>query len=203
MSTISRDYIKNALEYEEYRLMVHDLSDHGKTSGDEQKQAYIDFTKLNHSRMVRLDKTIRINDETVSMIKQIKAVQHWIVISESWCGDAAQNLPVIAKMAGLNSKIKLGILLRDENPELMDKYLTNGSRSIPKLIALNDKLEEIFTWGPRPETPQKMIADWKASGNPDKNPTLLEVQKWYNEDAGKSLQAEFRALLSNQVNRPA
>lgn len=113
------------------------------------------------------------------------------MLTEAWCGDAAQNLPVIAKVAQLNPHITLTLLLRDEHPEIMDVYLTHGGKSIPKLIAVAENGTELFTWGPRPEALQELVEAYKA--NPDRPYAefLEEVQRWYNADKTESVQREL------------
>ena len=107
----------------------------GKTSGSEQSEQFVEYTKLNMTRMKRIMKTTEVIDELAVLVKAIEEPITWLVITETWCGDSAQNLPVIAKIAELNPLISIRILFRDENPEVLDQYLTNGSRSIPKLVA--------------------------------------------------------------------
>lgn len=104
-------------------------------------------TKMNVTRMNRLDKRASIAPELVDKIKSLPP-QTWTVITEAWCGDAAQNLPWIKKMSDINPDINLNVVLRDENLELMDQFLTNGGRSIPKLIISNAEDEVIHDWGP-------------------------------------------------------
>ena len=118
----------------------------------------------------------------------------WLIITEGWCGDAAQNIPVIEKIAAACSGIETRYILRDENPELMDKVLTNGARSIPKLIAIDRKTENILgTWGPRPEAAQKLFAEQKSNGV-EKSAILENIQRWYLADRGRSLQHEIAEL---------
>ena len=119
-----------------------------------------------------------------------------LVISEGWCGDAAQILPVIHKMAETTDKLNLQIVLRDDNPELMDAYLTNGSRSIPKLILLDkETLEPINNWGPRPAEAAKLIADFKEKHGVINEEAKTELQKWYLHDKGLSTMQEIVGLL--------
>ena len=132
------------------------------------------------------------NDKEISLIKE---EQTWLVITEGWCGDAAQNLPVINKLAEINTNIKLKLVLRDENLELMDLFLTNGGRSIPKLIALNKQNEVLFTWGPRPKVATKMVADYKEKHGSLDPQFKQDLQVWYNKDKGKSVQSDFIELL--------
>jgi hypothetical protein len=139
-----------------------------------------------------------LNPELKKAVEKIQHNYTWIVLTEAWCGDSAQNLPVIAEIAKLNpEKVKLFILLRDENPELMDKYLTNGARAIPKLIAINETLsKEAFVWGPRPTPAQEMLKNWK------KNPAgkswddfEKDLHSWYAKDKSNTLQAEYLEIF--------
>lgn len=198
MAAIDRSYIKNSLSYEEYRQMGKDLVQQGKTSGPKQDQVLIDFTKLNDKRMDRLDKTQQLEEDVVQQIKAIKQEQYWVVLTEHWCGDAAANLPIIDKLAEQNNRIRLCILLRDDNPEIMDKYLTNGSKSIPILVIMDRDLNEIGVWGPRPLEAQQILESWKKTGSTDKSAVLEEVQRWYLQDKGVTLQREIAALLGGE-----
>lgn len=125
----------------------------------------------------------------------------WLVITEAWCGDAAQNIPPIEKIANLNDRIETRYILRDENTELMDQFLTSGSRSIPKLIALDaDTLDVLGTWGARPEAAQKLYYELKEKGA-EKAAIMEHLQRWYNADRTLSLQNEFVNLLAEWDSR--
>jgi hypothetical protein len=146
--------------------------------------------------MHRLEKTIEVTDgiRMVAGIANRKMI--WLIITEGWCGDAAQNIPVIEKLAAENLKIETRYILRDENPELMDQFLTGGARSIPKLIALDaGTLKILGTWGPRPAAAQRYFVEMKSSGV-EKATILENMQRWYNADGGRSLQKEFEILLA-------
>lgn len=147
MKKIIEESLERALSYTEYRNLVSTLLTEGKSTGPNQSEDLLNYSKLNDKRMKRLDKTIQLTEETISKIKDVKEPQTWLVLTEGWCGDAAQNIPVIHKIAAENPNINFKLVLRDENLELMDAFLTNGGRSIPKLIALNEKKEVINTWG--------------------------------------------------------
>lgn len=194
---INESLIEDSFTYDEYRLMVADFVAHGKTSGPKQSEELAYFTKLNNQRMSRIDKTGQLLGKTINLVEGLKSKYVWLVLTEAWCGDAAQNLPYLNKMAELNKNIQLRMVYRDENPELMDLYLTNGARSIPKLICLSwPNLEEVFTWGPRPHKLQVQIDEYRAQGM-DYKAYLEPVQRWYNEDSGFALQEEFIELLKN------
>ena len=184
--------------YESYLKEFEDWVKKGTTSSKNRSPALTEFTKLNWSRTQRIHKTIVINPELKKAVEKIQHQYSWIVLTEAWCGDSAQNLPVIAEIAKINpGKIKLFILLRDENRELMDKYLTKGARAIPKLIAVNETLsKEAFIWGPRPTPAQEMLKNWK------KNPAgkswddfERDLHGWYAKDKSTTLQAEYLEIF--------
>jgi hypothetical protein len=156
-----------------------------------------EFTKLNLTRMKRIYKTMKVETRLQMLLKEMDKAQTWYVITEAWCGDSAQSLPAIAKLAELNSNIELRIILRDYNPDMMQKYLTNGSASIPKLFAVDANGIELFVWGPRPSEAQEILMNWKA--NPD-GKTWVQFEKeqhtWYAKDKTQSLQNEFYETLS-------
>src|SRR6202000_1072870 len=137
----------------------------GRTTGPNQSDDFIHYTQLSQQRMHRLEKTIQVTPEAEVLIRAIAVPQTWLVLTEAWCGDASQSLSVMHALAQLNPLIDLRVLLRDENLELMDQYLTNGvSRSIPKLIGLDSaSLEVLFTWGPRPAPLQADFMQRKAA----------------------------------------
>ena len=146
------------LSYSEYIQWVEQLVIEGKTSGHNQTEALAGFTALNLKRMQRIGKTLHLSDQITSTLKELEQQQDWWVITEAWCGDSAQNLPVIGRLASESGgKINLHIILRDDNPELMDRHHTNGSKSIPKLIAFGKEGNELFTWGPRPELAREKL----------------------------------------------
>ena len=155
MPTIYQKALINSMTYEEYLDLLDEKILLNSSTGAEQNDMLSEFTKLNRVRMKRLDKTQQILPELHAAVARISAKQKWIVLTESWCGDAAQNIPVLQKLAQINANIDLRLVLRDDNDELMQKYLTNGGKSIPKLIAVSEDLKtELFTWGPRPANAQ-------------------------------------------------
>lgn len=195
-AVITHEVLEKAMSYQEYKSMTERLLNEGKTTGPNQTEDYVHYTKLNFQRMKRLDKTTEINQELKSHLESITDEQIWLVISEPWCGDAAQNVPVIQKMADLNSKIEVKIILRDENLEIMDNYLTNGGRAIPKLIALDKStLEEKFIWGPRPASIQEVMNELKANNVTDLHQMVEKIQIAYNNDHTASVQSEFISIL--------
>jgi hypothetical protein len=123
------------------------------------------------------------------------------VLAESWCGDAAQNLPVFAKIAEANSNITIRILLRDENEELMNQYLTNGGKSIPKLICIDKDFNELGTWGPRPTFLQDWLYKEKTSPTMEIDELKAQFQVWYTKDKGQTLQREMVLSMKRWLNK--
>ncbi|PKH49494.1 thioredoxin family protein [Tenacibaculum sp. Bg11-29] len=195
MKEIIENSLQKAISYSEYRILVKELLDEGKSTGLSQSDDLLNYSLLNDKRMKRLDKTIKVSEETIAKLKDVKEPQTWLVLTEGWCGDAAQNLPVINKIAEENSNIKLKLVLRDENLELMDGFLTNGGRSIPKLIALDKDNKVINTWGPRPVVATKMVADYKAEHGSLDAEFKKDLQVWYNKNKGENVQENITSLL--------
>ena len=187
--------LENAISYPEYRTLVHDILADGKSTGSIQSEALTNYSLLNDRRMKRLDKTIKITDETKVVFKSITEEQTWLVLTEGWCGDAAQNLPVIHKLAAENENIALKIVLRDEHLELMDLFLTNGGRSIPKVIVLDAQNNVNHTWGPRPTLATKIMAEYKAENGSIDAQFKQDLQVWYNKNKGLSVQEDFVKMI--------
>lgn len=180
------------MDYPSYRKLIDDLLLEGKVTGPQQSASLAEYTKLNVQRMQRIDKTVHLQPELSTALKAISRPQTWLVITEGWCGDAAQILPVINAMASENPLIQLKLVLRDSNLELMDQYLTDGtSRSIPKLIVLDtDTMEERFNWGPRPAALQEIYQKMRTEGM-DYPAISQEIHAWYAKDKTASIQKEI------------
>ena len=162
---------------------------------DENEKGLFEYTKLNLHRSSRVDKTFKVNENLCNAIKSITKPQIWMVITEDWCGDSAQNLPYIAKIASCNPLIDLRIILRDENLDIMDLYLTNGkSRSIPKLVVFDKEGNELMQWGPRPKEAQDLVNKAKEENLP-KNEFIEKLHLFYGKNRGKALEEEFNNLF--------
>ena len=146
--------------------------------------------------MKRWDKTIKVSQDLQDRIAAFDEKITWLVITESWCGDAAHVLPVMNKITELNENIDFKVVLRDENEALMDQFLTNGSRSIPKLIMIDDKSGDVVnTYGPRPSAASKFVNDYKNT-NGGLTPEFKEdLQRWYNFDKGQNTLEDLTQLL--------
>jgi len=196
MKKIIEKSLKTAISYSGYRSLVKNLLIKGKSTGTEQSEDLTNYSMLNDRRMKRLDKTIKISEETIQEFQKVKQPQTWLVLTEGWCGDAAQNLPILDKIASDTANIDLKIVLRDENLDLMDLFLTNGGRSIPKLIVLDKDNNVLDFWGPRPTIATKMVTDYKEKNGILDPQFKQDLQVWYNKDKGKSVQKDFINLFA-------
>jgi len=195
---INPELIASAQHYSEYREMIDQLLTESKTTGINHTESYIDYTKMNVQRMNRWDKTAKISSELEQIVTSISTPQVWLVITEAWCGDAAQTVPFMAKLADLNPLITFKLVLRDENPALMDAYLIEGARSIPVLIGLAEDLtKELFVWGPKPEFLKNRLKAYKLD---PQNITAQEFSDgthlWYARDKNKALAEELTPLIA-------
>jgi len=182
--------------YEVYRDKVHELAINGKTTGETQSKALIEYTQLNDRRMNRWDKTLKIPADIQEKITQVGKKLVFLVLTESWCGDASPSLPVMNKIASLSENIELRVVLRDENLELMNQFLTNSSMSIPKLIIIDNDSEEVLAdWGPRPSVATKMVEEYKAEHGKLTPEFKQDLQVWYNKDKGQNTLEDIVALL--------
>ena len=196
MKNILEKSLQTAKSYTEYKALILDLLKQGKSTGPNQNESLFHFSKLNNQRMKRLDKQTRLEEETLTKTQKINRDFTWLVLTEGWCGDAAQTLPVINKIAETNKKIDLKVVLRDENEELMNQFLTNGNKSIPKLIVVDKASNEVVgSWGPRSEKAAKMVSDYKEKHGKVDAKLKTDLQNWYNQDKGKNIEFEMVDLI--------
>jgi hypothetical protein len=128
---INNQTILKSIDYNSYRATIDKLFKEGKSTGPIQSEDLLHYTELNIHRMNRVEKTVQLTDALKNILSKVSSPQIWLVISEGWCGDAAQIVPVFSLIEKQFPSIQLKLLFRDENLELMDQFLTNGSRSIP------------------------------------------------------------------------
>lgn len=198
LRSIIDDSLNEAISYEAYTALVDQLVAEEKTTGPKQHEDLVYYTKLNAQRSRRLNKTATVSEPIATVVKSLEGSYTWLVLTESWCGDAAQILPLFQKLAEINPNISLKLVLRDENDALMSQFLTNGGRSIPKLIMLNEQKEVVGTWGPRPKALQEIYDAWRNDPNkPPYKEFQVDMQKWYLKDAGNSTFREIGEILSS------
>ncbi len=184
-----KNYFTKGIGYNQYKLnMAKDLA----LNADLKIKEYIN---LNQRRMHRVEKTYIPSAEIISEVKNLKHKTYWLVLTEHWCGDASQTLPALNAIAEISEgKIEMKLVYRDQNDDLMNAYLTNGTKSIPKLIQLDEHFNVTGIWGPRPSIAQKMVKELKS--NPATAATYAnELHLWYAKDKQQSMEKEVAQLL--------
>jgi hypothetical protein len=195
MDIVIEQSLENSYTYLEYKKLVSNLSKKGESTGPVQTEELAQYTHLNNSRMRRWDKTLKFSDEAIAKIKSIKQKIKWLVLTESWCGDAAPAIPVMYKITELNPNISLSLILRDENLDVMNQFLTNGSMSIPKLIAIGEEDVVLATWGPRSVDATQLVEAYKKEHGKLSPEFKQDLQMFYNKDKGQSVLEDLLRLL--------
>lgn len=189
--------MRQAMTAGAYQELFASVVAEGRTTGPEQNDELREYTKLNLARTNRVNKTVKLLPGLVQVLQGLPPM-NWLVLTEAWCGDSSQCTPVLAMLAGAAPSVKFGILLRDSHLELMDRFPTNGTRGIPKLVAFDAHGKELFTWGPRPAAAQELVAANKAlpaERQLPKEEIYAKMHAWYAADKGHAIQQEMLALL--------
>ncbi len=195
---INESHIKQGMNYPEYLALIEQLLSGDKTTSGDHSPGMIGATRLNVQRMARLDKKLKLSEETLETLQALEIPLYWVVFTEAWCGDAAQNIPVFAKMAEASENIELKLLLRDEHPEVMDSFLSENRKAIPKLVCLRqENLEVLGTWGPRPAPAQELMKSFNPIQTQEE--FIHMIHSWYNKDKGKVVQKELMNIV-NTIN---
>jgi hypothetical protein len=208
METVSTDLVhernqvferskENFLSYQGYRACIAALHEKKQVTGHEQSESLLNYSLLNEQRMNRWDKHYTPSPAMVAAIEAMPA--HWnvVVIAEGWCGDAAQIVPALHAIVQLRKDWQFNVVLRDENPDWMNLYLTNGAKSIPIAVVFDDKGKYRFHWGPRPLEAIALVVDAKRNEIPAEQ-WKNDLHKWYAFNKQMALEAEWIALFESQ-----
>jgi len=182
----------------EYEKQFDEILDGKNTAYPYDAEEYINYVKLNKARMKRWSKVGKIAPDLATTLKNIQQTQNWILITEPWCGDAAHSHEFIKKIAALNPKINLTVRNRDTPDSEIDQYLTNGGKSIPKLIVRDADGQDLFDWGPRPKEAQELYMSQRTDTSLSDEDKKRALQSWYNKDKGTTIQQELSQLLEKQ-----
>ncbi|MDD5361788.1 MAG: thioredoxin family protein [Ignavibacteria bacterium] len=196
MYTFTKEIFDKAYGYRDYKKLLDGLLRLGKTTGENRNQARVRYTNLNFQRMNRIEKTTTLTEELKHELDSLRELQNWIVITEGWCGDAANIVPVLFRISEYTDKINYKLVLRDDNPQIMNEYLTNGTKSIPMLIVLDNNYKELANWGPRPEPLKEYILTEKKKDGYDDDELKKNINLWYFNDKTTAIQSEITELLN-------
>lgn len=177
-------------EYSEAQMML-------TPQESDYSELYHKYLRLNHTRFNRILNTVEILEPLKSVVQKFTMPMQWLIITEPWCGDAAQSVPVMLKTAALNALIKVELVLRDRNPDIMNQYLTEGSKSIPILVIRDASGNDLAVWGPRPVEAQALVNKLKKTPTLNKEDAMEQVQRWYIQDKSTAVQGELKLILHN------
>ena len=196
-ASLVRQALEDSWDYPGYRELVRKQVDEGRTSGLNQSEAYVYYTLLNHKRMRRWEKKTALPENLKTALSGLEQPWIWLVLTETWCGDAAPVLPIMDAFASQTDSLELRIALRDEHQDLMDLFLTNNARSIPKLLMVRPSdYKVVASWGPRPGEAAQMVAAYREEHGKLTEELRKSLQKWYNADRGESIIRELSELLA-------
>ncbi len=176
--------------FETYHAHIITLFEQGKTTGENQSEAMLSYTKLALARTRRGLKTFKLLPELIEAAKNNPS-KKWFLITEAWCGDAGNIIPLIQLLAKQIEGVTLKVMIRDEHPEIMENFLTNGGKAIPIFVLFDEEFKQIKKWGPRPAPAQKMVLDNKISQELSYTDLSVNLQKWYQKDKTLTLQKEL------------
>lgn len=188
----------NSYSYSGFRKLIADLFLEGKVTGDLQSENLLHQSDLNTILMNRLDETLEIPKENIHKLHSLKKNYIWLVIAEGWCTDGAQLLPVFNVLSKESYLIELKIVLRSEHEDLMNFFLKDGAKSIPKLIIIEKETGNICgNWGPRPIGAVNLIKNYKEKFGKIDTIAKADLENWYFNDKGISTQNELINLMFN------
>lgn len=201
MSDLPSRLHDDGLTYDEYRTHWREQKDDSITGKDPDSRKLLHYLKYNWGRQAHVHDEYTPSDDLQATLDAVDTPQTWMVLTEPWCGDSAFLLPIIAEAAAQNDAIALRILLRDDHLDVMDRYLTDGSRSIPKLVAFDDNGTEVFTWGPRPDGAQQRFEELREQYE-DKEAMISDFIEYYEDGAWREADAELAHALHASVSSP-
>jgi len=190
-------FSNDGMTYQQYRSLIDELLLQHKTTGPDDSDAMLHYTKMNVQRMNRVDKTVKLNEDFLNVLNNVKNKYRFLVISEGWCGDAAQIVPVFDKIVtSFPDRFELRFVLRDKNLPLIDAHLTKGGRAIPVLLILDEKGDVVKKWAPRPDILQELLAGWKRDSS-DMMEIAEKLHGWYAKDKTQTTQQELTKIFKD------
>ncbi len=191
---LTADQLAAGLSYPAFRQHITEAL--AQPVPDPHQAKLLPYYQEGQARMDRITPTVTLLPELQAAVSQLTQRYIWAIITEGWCGDGSETVPIIEAVAQASGgHLETRYFLRDANLDLMDRYLTNGGRAMPIAVVLHaDSLAEAGVWGPRPTPLQAIVQDLKAREVPGKDVTT-QVHAWYDQDATRTTQHELLALV--------
>jgi hypothetical protein len=198
---IPDSYWEAGISYPEYKKLIHLLASGSVVPEILYPPHLQKYVPINLRRMDRWEKRShaiqRSDDRTLANGSAFRI----LVLTEAWCGDAAHVLPVAEKVIRSWDGLDVRYLFRDQHPELMQAFLTSGSRSIPKYILFRKEDGQVIeTWGPRPSVLQAWTMNERSKVNFDPDAISVYQQSWYNSDKGNLIIEELDGWLEKSLS---
>lgn len=198
---ITKNDLNASISFQEYLQLTQNIIESKEPPPPYDAPKMMKYTIENMERMKKVLHTLSIDQKLYNLLHHNKRSMVWVVLTEPWCGDASQIVPALAAFAEINANISFKILLSDTHTQIMDRYLTNGSRSIPKLVCIDEKSwKEIGVWGPRPQNLQQIVLEQKNNPNLSFGEKVRQIHAWYEENKTRDIQLEFIELLKQWNN---
>ena len=185
-----KNYWQKAVNFDEYLRVTEERIAKLQGTENEEEKMYLEHYQLGMTRMNRVAKTYHPQNDLLKKLEEKNFKGKFLIISEGWCGDASMIVPVVNQFFEGKNEVK--IIFRDENHDLMNQFLTNGSMSIPIVIILDENDEVISHWGPRPEEGHQMLLKHKADPeNYDADQFHNDLQIYYTKNKGVDIISEL------------
>lgn len=196
MYKFTPEIINKLLSQEEYIQFSEDIVTKKYTDAPYNDELYYQYTEVNFNRANKAIRNFQIDKKLYNAVSEGVNDWTWVLISEPWCGDASFIQPVVyAAALASGGAINFKVALRDNNHDIMNSYLTNGGMAIPMLICLDKNLNELGTWGPRPQALKEEFEEWKKLPDFDINTKIKLLNRWYIKDKDQHIQTELIDLI--------
>jgi hypothetical protein len=113
--------------------------------------AFKDQMTRNRDRVDTNEARVAFDADDLEAFRSLNGPIHVLALAEDWCGDVIANLPVLGKLARESGTLDVRVFLRDQNKDLMQKYLNQGRfESIPVFAFFDDDFHELGVFTERP-----------------------------------------------------
>ena len=194
-SPFTPSLISETISWQQYLALAQQYVNTNDKPEKYRDEKMLRYTYENVERIQRVLEQMKVETKLYNTLNTLGVKWTWVVLTEPWCGDAAQVVPALYTLSTCSENIDFRILLSDSHSDILDQFLTKGSRSIPKLICINELQEVIGTWGPRPAILQQLVLAQKDDTTKTFGDKVRSIHQWYEQDKTNTLQEEFVQLV--------